>query len=496
MPITVHNMPGATLKAYLMLPVRMIVFGVSFTLMYPLMLTAGLLRALYLRAVVGKPSKILKYGTYPPPKPVADGATHVANHRACGHYPCQQLYSKPLDEAKLRKALIGLCAEDGIKEEEISLKFFAEEPMDWPSSGSYDTTSAFLKSYPKGRTYINDLFEPPFGEASPKHLGGKFKIVIWVYNGKPGKPTVMHYGGSAEGWDGSSNFNFCKELMRRYAGLPSKKVFVRPEIKPESAAKLDQASFALFLAKLPIHIFKNVAGAAWNVVRSAKWAGGNGAFVPMIVAMNFTEEESEKLAKGAKKQGASVFAAFTYASVKACKEVLGQSPINIGNQASLQTRHYPAAGQGAERDFVGDWLIGSVTPVADDFTLTEAQASYKMMMEDLDALGPLTRNAMMAKAYGLVNSGAAAFEPVPAYNDDLHLLDRCLFMNQYGRREMPPEVGFEAWNWNAPIWLGVNTIQVNGKTTTLIGSCMWGLEIVEALRDSIEITLRGIMAKA
>ena len=90
----------------------------------------------------------------------------------------------------------------------------------------------------------------------------------------------------------------------------------------------------------------------------------------------------------------------------------------------------------------------------------------------------------------------ATFEPVPAYNDDLHLLDRTVFMNQYGKREMPEEVGFEAWSWNAPIWLGVNTIQVNGKTTTLIGSCMWGLEIVEALRDSMEITLRGIMAKA
>ena len=29
------------------------------------------------------------------------------------------------------------------------------------------------------------------------------------------------------------------------------------------------------------------------------------------------------------------------------------------------------------------------------------------------------------------------------------------------------------WNWNAPMWLGVNTINVNGKTTTLIGSCLW-----------------------
>ena len=150
MPVTMQNMPGANLKAYLMLPLRIVFTGTVVTIMYPLLLTAGYLRALYLRLVVGKPSQILKYGTWPPPK---DG--HIVNHRACGHYPCQQLFSKPLDEAKLRKALVGLAAEDGIKEEEVSLKFFAEEPMDWPSTGSYDTTSAFLKSYPKGRTYIN-----------------------------------------------------------------------------------------------------------------------------------------------------------------------------------------------------------------------------------------------------------------------------------------------------------------------------------------------------
>ena len=132
----------------------------------------------------------------------------------------------------------------------------------------------------------------------------------------------------------------------------------------------------------------------------------------------------------------------------------------------------------------------------DNFTLQKAHEEYTTVMKDLDEMGPITRNAMMAKAYGLVNSGAAAFEPFPSYNDDMHLLDRCLFMNQYGVRDMPSEVGFDTWNWNAPIWLGVNTICVNGKTTTLVGSCMWGLEAVEALRDSMEITLRGIMAKA
>jgi len=307
----------------------------------------------------------------------------------------------------------------------------------------------------------------------------------------------MHFGCSAEGWDGSSNFNFLKELMRRYSGLPPKKVFAKPTIAPASAAKIDaDFSFPLFLAKMPWNVFKNIAGAIWNNVRAAKWAGGNGAFVPQIVAMNFTDEDSAKLKAATKKLGSSPFAAFTYAAVKACEDVLGQKPQVCCNQASLQTRHYPVKGQGKERDFVGDWLIGAVTPVGTDYTLDEATKQYKTMMTDLDEIGPITKNGVWAKAYGLTNCGAAGFEIMPAFNDNLHIMDRCLFMNNYGARTMPTESPFDTWNWNAPIWLGINTINVNGKTTTLVGSCMWGLEIVEELRNSMEVTLRGIMAKA
>ena len=34
------------------------------------------------------------------------------------------------------------------------------------------------------------------------------------------------------------------------------------------------------------------------------------------------------------------------------------------------------------------------------------------------------------------------------------------------------------------------------KTTTLIGSCLWGIDVVTALRDNIEATLREIMDSA
>jgi len=487
--VDVGNMPGANLKAYMMLPIRILVFSLFFSIMYPMFLILGFLRALYLRIVIGPPSKILKYGTYPYPNTSGAGRP---THKAATHYPAQFLYDKPLDEAKLRAALLNLTAEDGIAADEVELTFKEEKPNDWPTSGSYDVTSALLPSFKKGYSYINKLFGPPFGEAA----GYKEKIKIFVYNNDPGKPTVMHYGGSAEGWDGSSNYNFVKELMRRYAGLPPKAVFAKPEISAEGAAKFDEASFLLFLLKMPFNVFMNVRGAVWNMIRAATWAGGNEAFAPKIVAMNFTNEESEKLTKGCKKLGASPFAAFTFASQKAMREVVGTPFTTICNQASLQTRFYPVEGQGKERDFVGDWLVGLITKVPGDLTLEGAQADYKTMIQDLNDGGPLTKNAVMAKAYGVANSGAAGFEIMPPYNDGAHMMDRTLFMNNYGVRDMPPEVPFHTWNWNAPMWLGVNTISVNGKTTTLVGSCMWSLPIVEAIRDSIEITLRDIMKSA
>ena len=114
------------------------------------------------------------------------------------------------------------------------------------------------------------------------------------------------------------------------------------------------------------------------------------------------------------------------------------------------------------------------------------------MIKDLDEVGPLTRATFMAKAYGVVNSGASGFEVMPTYNDNCLMWSRTLFMNNYGVRTMPPESPFHTWNWNAPTWLGVNTICVNGKTTTLVGSCMWGLDR-RADPRRMEITLRGIM---
>ena len=203
------------------------------------------------------------------------------------------------EEAKLKAALVSVAAEDGIPEDQIQLKFMAEVPQE-PSSGSYDPGPDLLPgTYKKGYCYSNDIFFPPFGTCT-----GTQRLLMHVYNGKPWKTKVVHYGGAVGGRDGSSQFNFVKEVMRRYAGLPPAQQFKWPTILPESAAKLDSASFLAFLAKIPINVAMNVFGAAWNLTRAARWAGGNGAFVSRIVALNFSKEDSAKLAKGAKAMGA------------------------------------------------------------------------------------------------------------------------------------------------------------------------------------------------
>ena len=83
--------------------------------------------------------------------------------------------------------------------------------------------------------------------------------------------------------------------------------------------------------------------------------------------------------------------------------------------------------------------------MGEEFSLADATADYKKMIKDLDEVGPLTRAGFMAKAYGVLNSGAAGFEMIPTYNDNSHLFSRTLFMNNYGVRTMPPESPFHTW---------------------------------------------------
>ena len=473
------NIPGQNEKANAMLPARVAIFSAAMAVAYPLLLTVCILRAVFMRTTKGTPSQILQKGTY--------NNAHLPDQ----HYTCQLLFDKPLEEPRLRAALVELCAEDGITEDQIDLSFEDATPASWPATGSHRMNAYLPAAIGEDDSYVEYW--------SSRGKSGKV-VRLHVFNAKAaGEPTVVLYAGSINAWDGSSNFNFVKQLMRRYAGESPQTVFqsaLSTDIMPAAAATLDAAvPFALYLAKMPLNLAKSLGGALWNAISAQPRFGGNG-FGFKLCAMNLDEEESKALYNGAKALGVSPFACFTWAGVRACKRVLGYQPKRIVQQASLQTRHFPVEGQGDQRDLVGDWLVGPVQYVGDvDYDLPQAQASYADLRAELDALGPRTCASLAAKAWGVVNCGAAPFECVPTYNDDAHVFDKTIFMNNYGVRTMPEEVGFRAWNWNAPLWLGINTINVNGRTTTLVGSCMFGLEVAEALRDEIEAALREVIAK-
>ena len=62
-------------------------------------------------------------------------------------------------------------------------------------------------------------------------------------------------------------------------------------------------------------------------------------------------------------------------------------------------------GECAERNFVGDWLVGMCTRVGEEFSLADATADYKKMVTDFDE-GASHARAFMAQAYGVARARA------------------------------------------------------------------------------------------
>jgi len=240
------RLPGSSAFAYAMLPLRLVVWTVLFALLFPLLLLMGTLRAIYLRLRVGLPSQILAKGTR--------GNTNDPDV----HYPCIHLFTKPINEPKMRAALVSLCAENNIQEKDLLLEFGDEAPLDWPSSAGNWPADYRIKSLEGKLTQV--------GYGLQKS-GKKFKMKI--FNAvEADMPTVVWFCGSAHGWDGSANFNFAKELYSRYAGNAPNAVFQAPNISPAAAAKFDNSfNFLWFLTKMPYHVGQNIGGLLWTTIK-------------------------------------------------------------------------------------------------------------------------------------------------------------------------------------------------------------------------------------
>jgi len=363
-----------------LLPLRVLLYLLLVLVLVPLLAALAVLRAVYLRLVEGRASVILR--------------AHQEPYRNAIFLGGQMVFQKPFDHAKLREIFFGMVEEAGIPRERARIDFEAEVPRPFPAASGAMEADHYVE---RGSNWFK------------RSLGFR-RQVVWlrVFTGSGPGPTLLQSHLAGGSWDGSSCFNFVKELVNRYYGGHND-VFQgrRLTLRADSAAKLDESSFAAYLGRLPRSVARNVSCALWQVLAATRWAGGAG-ISPELALINFDEADSARLKAGAAARGADPFAAQAFAAVQAYRAVLGESPHSIVQQASLQTRHFEPR---MERVLVGDWLVGPLQLVPPgDYTLEDAQRGYERFIDDLDNLGESVRRAFDAKAYGIYRGGAAVFE--------------------------------------------------------------------------------------
>lgn len=463
-------------RATICLPFRAVLYSILMAMGYPTLLFASILRAIYKRVKWGKVSDILKYG----------GRFWPGNipYDIPAEYPATWTFYKPFNPEKFKEVLYKMAQEAHMPENKVHCHFESEPPTgEFHQSGPLEADH-YIPT--KDTNIIKEFVRPnsPFAAA----VKGKF-LVFRIWNGQKGKPTLMHGYMPLNSWDGTSCFNFCKELIHRCNGGAPNDFWQGDKLtmKPETKELVDKnTSFARFLCRQPYCLFTNLSALAWQLVSCSPCFGGTG-FVPEVTYLNFNEEDSARLAAGAKKKGIKPFAVFSYVAVKAFRHVFGENPHCIIQQSSLMTRHYEPK---MERNMVGDWLIGVNQYIGGrKYGYLEAQEGYEGLLKDLDDLRRPAMRALEAKAWGLLGGGASLFEFLPAYCDYNRMM-QSVFLNNYGIRSVSDDCGFHHYNWQAPYRFGFNTINVNGKTSIGIATGCSGLKKMEEARDFIHKTLR------
>ena len=441
----------------LLLPVRAVLYVVGMLILYPLILFFALLRALFTRLVHGGPWTSLgqrgAFGCHP-------------------YYPCQFVFTKTYDVAKLEALFFEMVAEAGIPEEMAVFEAPDEVPADLPAP------NAPIEHHHYGVGGLNYVY-------TGYRMYAYRVIGLRVFNGAEGGPTVWHSYMPGCTWDGTSCFNFNKELISRYYSGEKKDVFASVTLSGEAKAKLEaNTNFGAFLLRYPFVLWANLSVYAWQLLGSMPFCGGPG-FKFEYTYFNFDETTSAKLTAALKARGVKPFAGFTWAGINAANTILGSHPWAITQQASVQTRHFEPK---REREMFGDWLLGPQQLVSErlapdgQYTLVQAHAGYKTLLSELDDLSGAVARAAEGKHYALVNNGAATFEAWPFYGDHSRVWDS-LFFNNYGPRSVHEDAGVVSYNWGAPFYLCFNTLHINGKTCTCMASGVLGLDKLRAVRD-------------
>ena len=323
----------------LLLP-RVLLYLFMMALFSLVLLPLCTLRALYRRCFVGKAT-----------------STNATENHITGPaiaYACQIVLSAPIDDPELfTSTIVELAQECHIDSKYVRVQYEQDKPYgDFPSENSI-SADHYVE---KGRSFVETA------DVMGANVSKNLAVLIRVWNNEVGKPTVLHCGLPGAHWDGTSCFNFTKEMMHRYSNPTLKKNHIYKSgqltLKKTVQASLDQSSFLYYLlVQSPYAILYNTHAMCWRLATVPQCLGGPGLH-PHVQLLNLNEQQSEEITQAAKKLNVKPFVAFVHSAVTAHNHVMEERARRVVMQASMQTRGYEPLIK--ERNVIGDWLVGTL----------------------------------------------------------------------------------------------------------------------------------------
>jgi len=426
-----------------------------------------------------------------------------------GHYAGQIVFrSRFEDREKLNEAFVSVAADCKFPEELVNVSWDDETTVrPYSDDNAVQASNHYIHSE---KEHYN--FKKHSKQGFTKYVAaiqcyetldqatGEWTTVFWLY--LPGKT-----------WDGTSCFNFLKEVVGRYYGETNPKVVKAEEMltmTEECKKALDSPLHILrYLLLLPLAIFLNLSATLWEKADAKHVPNRLGAKGDREMAfLNLTAKQSKEMCSAFKAAGMPPTAGLLYALCTAYQRHVGCYPFGINLQASLQTRGFVPVIK--ERYFIGDWLIGPCYKVrrafdglratlglgnAEYWRPEDAKTLYAQLIDDVTNCSGRVREAFVAREYGVIKGGPAPYQNQNLYGDINRMNDSILF-NNYGPRFVHPEAKAVSWNWTGPGKLDCNTISVNGCTSITLASTVMGIEKVTSIRNEMKDIIDQITAKS
>ena len=330
---------------------------------------------------------------------------------------------------------------------------------------------------------------------------------ICVVNGQNGNDSMLRCQLPVSStYDGTSCFNFMKELISRYYDAePNPKVFTVAR-----QLRLSEEARSKFLANSPytltrffkiwMGVWNNCDHWAWNIATIPNfledlqayglppqfWTDENGKVRNEYrkLILNWTKEETDDLIARFKAKGMKPYSGMAFTAIKAWELTFGSLPVGMMQQASLQIRGYVPHYK--ERNLCGDWLVGPIHFIPKSQTTYRYQDAINMrndLHKNLKDHNGNVLEAFESRAYGKFQAGVQQYQMCTPTTTPVFDM---IWFNNYGLRTIHPDAGFKSWNWGAPFGMGFNTINVNGRISLCVASARFNMEEIERFRSNVK----------